>query len=332
MNSFDLKFAKFIQEYAPVSLAEAEQRFERTESTLKRSIHEINDYLPHQYRIRVDKRYITSRLSYSGYRKLLQGIGVKDYITTPSERVHALVAAFALHDIVNKTEFYGSFNVSKSTLKNDRGAIADFLSDYGLTLKSVPRKGTQIEGSETRFRVLASRLIMKVVEVDPNNNLVSHKGNSPVKRLYARDFLFGCQEEIARAVELFNGFLGKYDMMPSYNHKKFFLVYLSLALKRQKSGNVLSLSEVDDFIEPPSLELLENEVENHFTSLLLTSFVYHHPVVRINDPELRKTALLICDKLIQELDLTLYNQHDFFEEVYSFLYSALVSVSVSILF
>ena len=324
MNNFDLKFAKYIQEYAPVSLQDAEGVLGRTESTLKRSIRNINDYLPNKYHISIEKKHISTRLSYSGYMELLQCIQFKDYITTPAERINALVVALSLKDVVNKKHFYENIGVSKTTLKNDREQLEIFLKDYGLFLKPVPRQGSRIAGSESRLRVLASRLIMKVVEVGSCNCLIEHKSNTPIKRLIAQEFLSECSAEIKEAVQIFDGIIARNRMIPSYNHKKFFLVYLTVALKRMNSGNFLCMSEFLEFILPPDLEVFSNKAENHFASLLFSSFTYNAPTVRVYDRELIKTAHHFCDEIIDGLQLTIYNHSEFFEETYNFVYASLV--------
>ena len=324
MNNFDLKFAKYIQEYAPVSLRSAEASLGRTESTLKRSIRNINDYLPHKYRISIEKKHISTRLSYSGYIELLQQIPFKDYITTSTERIDALIVAFSLKDVVNKKNFYKNLGVSKTTLKNDREQIENYLKDYGLSLKSVPKLGSRISGNETRLRVLASRLIMKVIEVGTSNQLIEHRSNTPIKHLMAREFFSECALEIGNAILIFEKIVTENKMVPSYNHKKFFLVYLTLVLKRMGSGHYLPMSEFLSFISPPDLEVFQNPAENYFASLLFSSFTYSTPTLRVYDFNLVRAAHYFCDEIINGLQLTIHNQGEFFEEVYNCVYASLV--------
>lgn len=324
MNYFDLTFAKYIQEYAPVSLKDAEENLGRTESTLKRSIRNINDHLPDKYRISIDKKHISTRLSYSGYMELLHSIQFKDYITVSSERIKALTVALSLNDVVNKEYFYQAIGVSKTTLKNDRKQLEEFLKNYGLHLKSVPRQGSRIAGSEARLRVLASRLLMKVVEVGPGNNLVEHKSNTPIKRLMAQDFLSECDGDIKESRNIFNQVVERNEMLPSYNHKKFFLVYLSVAFKRLKSGNCLCMPEFIGFITPPDLKMFDNQAENYFSSLLFSSFAFDHPTFMAYNPGLIKSVHEFCNEIINGLNLTIYNKKQFFEEIYSISYASLV--------
>lgn len=323
MNGFDLVFAKYVQEHSPVAISAAIQRFGKTLSTLKRTMKEINALLPEPFHLHVDNQNIVTRMGYGEYIELLDTIKFNRYITSPEERTRDLFVALCLNDVVNKSEYYQRFFVSASTLKNDAPVLQQFLQDKRLTLQSVPRKGSTLAGDEIALRIAVCLTILKTVEIGEDNRLIAHKANDPVNRSVALCFLSQCEAQITRAATLYTERLAP-TLKLSYNGKKYFLVYLSLAMHRLKRGHeIIDVSELG-FITTVPFTLFESPPENQFLDVLIASLSATSRAFTLYDRPLIEKVGHFLDRIAPALTTTLNNLQACFAEVYQFIYSAII--------
>lgn len=323
MNGFDLSFLKYLQEHSPVLISEATVRFGKTLSTLKRTMKEINELLPEEYYIHLDNQFITTSMGYREYIDLLEKITFNRYITNPEERIRDLLVGLCLQDIVNKSEYYKKFHVSPGTIKNDNQALAKYLESRNLSVNSVHRLGTTLCGDEIQLRIAVCMTILKTVEIGEDNILVLHKANDPVNRAIASQFLQTCQLEIERAAAYYNQAIAT-RLSLGYNGKKYFLVYMSIALHRIGRRHTIQDASSLAFITAMHFSLLEDEQENHFLDLLVSSLTFTWRPFTIYDSSLVALVREFCCDITPGLQATIHNQPPFFAEIYQFIYTSIV--------
>ncbi len=315
MNHFDLTFLKYLQDHHPLPIDGALQRFGKTLATLKRTMKEINALLPAHLHLHQEHQFIVTRLEFGDYITLLEKIQFNRYLTTPDERVRDLFVALCLNDVVNKSEYYKKFFVSAGTLKNDYPSMQAITEKHGLALQRLARKGTQLTGDEFRLRVAVCMQIIKTVEVDGGDQLIAHKANEPVNRSIALQFLQCCQHEIKIAAKLYqNGIQPRLTL--SYNGKKYFLVYMSLALQRIKRGHEIGDTRAAHFITTWPWQLLDNAQENAFIDLLVASLTCIQSPFTLFDAALNQYVKVFIARMSATETAR--------AEIYTFLYAAII--------
>lgn len=331
MNNFDLSFLKYVQEHSPILIEEVIATFGKTMSTLKRSMKEINDVLDPAYHIHIDNQTITTAMTYREYIDFLTHIPFHRYITTAEERIRDLGVALCLQDVVNKSEYYKKFHVSPSTLKNDNLALATFLQANQLTIASIPRQGSRLDGDEILLRIAICLIILKTVEIGEDHLLVPHKANEPINKAIASQFLGACQQEIHQAAAHYQQRLAP-RLELGYNGKKYFLVYMSIALHRMRRGHRIQQSEHLDFIQSLDFTLLEDPHENRFLDLLISSLTFSWRPFDVYDTTLIQQVQRLCATLSPLLRAEIHNPNRFFAELYEFIYSAIVQNKFNLYF
>ncbi|MCL2896479.1 BglG family transcription antiterminator [Brenneria tiliae] len=331
MNSFDLAFLKYVQEHSPLAIDEVITKFGKTLSTLKRTMKEINEGLPPAYHLHIDNQFIISAMSYREYIDFLDHIPFNRYITTAEERIKALSVALCLQDVVNKGDYYRKFHVSPTTLKNDNQALLGFLQANNLIVAGIPKLGSRLEGDEILLRIAICLIILKTVEIGEHHRLVPHQANEPINKFIAAQFLTQCAPEVERAATLYQQRLQ--PLVPlGYNSKKYFLVYMSIALHRNRRGHEIPSGSQLDFIQSLDFSLLEQRHENQFLNLLISSLTYTRRPFNVYDPVLIRHVRQLCAALSPLLRARIHNSHAFFSELYQFIYSAIVQNKFNLYF
>ena len=323
MNSFDLSFLNYLQDNSPLAVDRAVLRFGKTLSTLKRTMKELNELLPEEVQIHLDNPFITTRIGYSEYIQFLQRVRFNRYLTTGEERVQDLFVALCLNDVVNKNEYYKKFNVSAGTVKNDNPLMLSRVQESGLTLLSIPRKGSQLVGDEFRLRLAACMSILKTVEIGEGNRLIAHQANEPINRSIAEQFLHGCAHEITLAAEYYERLVSPMTRL-GYNGRKYLLVYLSLALQRMKRGLRMTDSSATTFLTTYAYGVLADRNENTALDMLIASLTFTWRPFTLYDSRLIPHVKQACEVMSRGLNAAIYNHDAWFEEIYHFLYAAII--------
>lgn len=323
MNHFDLSFLKYLQDNSPLGIEHAVQRFGKTLSTLKRTMKELNELLPTHVQLHQDNQCITTSIGYSDYIQFLQRVQFNRYLTTAEERVQDLFVALCLYDVVNKNEYYKKFFVSAGTVKNDNPLMLSRVQESGLTLLSIPRKGSQLVGDEFRLRLAACMSILKTVEIGADNRLIAHQANEPINRSIAEQFLRECAPEIAQAADYYVDVISPATRL-GYNGRKYLLVYLSLALHRIKRGRGIIDSEMSHFLTTYPYEVLADNDENACLDMLIASLTFIHRPFTLYDPALAAHVLRVSEALSGCLNATIHSYHSWYADIYNFIYAAII--------
>ncbi|AHG22755.1 hypothetical protein Z042_10835 [Chania multitudinisentens RB-25] len=331
MNSFDLSLLKYIQEHSSVLIEDVTSRFGKTTSTLKRSMKELNEFLEPDYHLHMDGLSIITAITYREYIAFLEHIPLNRYITTVDERIKDLSVALCLQEVVNKSEYYRKFNVSPSTLKNDNQALSAFLQANHLTVTAIPKQGSRLDGDEILLRIAICLTILKTVEIGEDHLLVPHKANEPINKSIAAQFLRECQQDIHAAAKLYQQRLNSMITL-GYNSKKYFLVYMSIALHRMRRGHMITHSDNLNFIQSSEFALLDSEHENRFLDLLICSLTYTWRPFNVYDPTLITLVKRLCEYIAPLLRAEIHNISPFFAEVYQFIYATIVQSRFNLYF
>ncbi|MDX5628795.1 MULTISPECIES: hypothetical protein [unclassified Brenneria] len=331
MNRFDLTFLKYVQEHSPLAIEEAVAKFGKTLSTLKRTMKEVNEQLQPAAHLHIDNQFITTAMRYREYINFLEHIQFNRYITTAEERIRDLSVALCLQDVVNKSEYYRKFHVSPTTLKNDNQALLGFLHANHLTMTSIPKQGSRLDGDEISLRIAICLIIIKTVEIGEHHRLVPHRANEPINKSIAAQFLTQCADEIETAAALYQQRLEPLIQL-GYNGKKYFLVYMSMALHRIRRGHTIADGRQLDFIQSLDFSLLEPRHENQFLNLLISSLTFTRRPFNVYDPVLIRHVRQLCAALSPLLRARIHNTHAFFSELYQFIYSAIVQNKFNLYF
>lgn len=332
MNSFDLALAKYIQEYAPVPLKTVESYFKKTKSTIVRSVNKINDLIEVNDFIRFDKQNITTNFSYSGYTQLLNQLSLNQYHTNTDERIKALLVEMALTDTVNKKQFYTLFNVSDTTLKNDRKYILSTLDSLGLANETVVKKGTRLTGEEAQIRIHTAKTVLNTLELDKDNLLIEHLSNTPVNRVIAKHFLSSCHEYLRASVAMYDQLEQQYRVRLSYNSKKFLIIYFALTLLRVTRGSRLSPLDIDDWLSNQYFIIFDNREENLLASRIIASLTFYAGKYNCYDPRLTPRIEYFSQNICNNIQTHIHNRNDFFADLYSVIKSCLTQAKLRISF
>lgn len=323
MNHFDLSFLKYLQDNSPLAVDRAVLRFGKTLSTLKRTMKELNELLPENVQLHQDNQFITTRIGYSDYIQFLQRVHFNRYLTTAEERVQDLFVALCLQNVVNKNEYYKKFYVSAGTVKNDNPVMLRRVQGCGLTLVSIPRRGSQLVGDEFRLRVAACNAILKTVEIGSDNQLIAHQANEPINRSIAEQFLSECAVEIKSAAAYYARVVSPVIRL-GYNGRKYLLVYLSLSLHRIQRGQRITDSQMVNFLTTFPYQVLDSQDENNCLDMLIASLTFTHRPFTLYDATLAGHVKRACDMLSGCLSATVHNANAWYAEIYNFIYAAII--------
>lgn len=148
ITEFDLKLANYIQDKEAIDFESCVTLFEKSVSTIKRSVYRLNAYLPEELHFRVQNHTIETEMTYSDYVRLCQKLELKDYSPSVEERLNLAICYGFLQEIVNMTALYDSLYLSLSTKKKDRKKLGFLLEENGVEIVNRHSLGTSFHGNE----------------------------------------------------------------------------------------------------------------------------------------------------------------------------------------
>ncbi|TNG93107.1 hypothetical protein FHQ19_11685, partial [Pasteurellaceae bacterium UScroc12] len=286
MNHFNLDLIKFIQENSPVSIDIVLSKYQKTLSTIKRAIKEINDYLEPENKIHLINAKIITPITYRDYIKFIKSISLKRYISTPDERIKLFILQATLFEAVNRKEFYSRLNLSYSTLKNDIILLKEKTPNHiEFMLKN--RNSWAINGNEISIRINFCKNIFNILELDQNNNLAPHKANSPIDNLISEQFLTILRQNNLSTEVIYQTINSKVEL--SYNSKKYLIIYLSISLYRISQHHIIQNIKKIPIKHINYVNILQfDNTENQFINILLSALNHKTEKQSIIDPQLYK--------------------------------------------
>lgn len=323
INKFEIKLLSYLQEKKELDLNDCEDIFLKSFSTIKRNILNLNDYLPSDKQLIIEKNIVKSNLVYDDYINFVKGLAIFDYISSPKERVSLMIIYGFFNSHLNMTGLYKKIGISLTTKKKDSKALSEKLESLNLETHIIPRKGISISGDELNFRILVTSLLKDYLEINTSDNFITRIANNPFENMIANYYLAKAHEEIEVAKKILQDFIDKHDFHFSYSSKKFIYIYISIALTRLSQGFHLN-RPFDISIKVKDFKLIEDEKENTFLNYLISAM--DHTSVVFN--ELDDTLSTLTTELISNVQSRILTSvsHDkkLFKSVYYYLHKCII--------
>ena len=151
----DLSLLRFIQKRQSIPLPKVAMQFEKNEISIRRAIEQINLYSAAPM-IEIKKGWCLSRVSYKEFVDFIKGISMEDYASSWAERIRVVIVTIFFQGYVNASSLYESWGLSLPTKKQDTANLRRLLSDHGLQLVTLKKKGLSIEGTSCSCGFLSS--------------------------------------------------------------------------------------------------------------------------------------------------------------------------------
>ena len=321
ITQFDLKLANYIQDKEAIDFEACSHLFEKSESTIKRSVYRLNEYLPAELHFRIADHMILSEMTYSDYVRLCQELELSYYSPTVEERLDLAICVGFLQDIVNMTALYESLYLSLSTKKKDRKKLGYFLEENDVAIVNRHSLGTSFHGNERFLRMFVARELMGVIELGKADNFVERLANTPIQRLLYKAFKVHLGPYHCEAIERLEQFLGPERSAIDYASKKFIYIHAAISLMRIEKGYLVE-DELTDIPEVPAHHILPSEKDSLYFDYLIASLNYKEPFAFPENTELKNYVSEFIDCLEGDLDVYFHTYRKMHEEIYAYIYKA----------
>ncbi|MGV6988716.1 helix-turn-helix domain-containing protein [Testudinibacter sp. P80/BLE/0925] len=328
MNYFNLALIKFIQENSPVKIETVTEKFQKTLSTIKRAIKEINYYLDENLQIHIIDAKITTRMGYQNYIDFINNIHLNRYLSTTTERVKLLTLESILFDRINIESFKQSINVSYSTIKNDLNILRKTLpGEFEIRLKD--NKNLMLSGDEIAIRMFFCKHVFNALELDCSNTIIPHKANFPLEKRFITRFLDLIDDEIQPAKAIFQQI--EKILTLSYNSKKYLIIYLCIALYRIKQRHIIS-NQIDIPFRTFSAKIdgLAYKFEQDFLNILLSSLNHQDHKQTTIDTTLYGFITDFIDEITKTIRLYNGDRDNLLLEIYQVIYASILQSKLNI--
>jgi len=170
---------------SPVKIAELAKAFHVSSRTIRYDLDEIDDFLKDNGLPQLTRKpgsgilYSPSHYERLKILNLLESMGSYNYVLTPDERKKLILTElFQAKDFVTIEEMADLLCVSRGTVVNDLKDVRKWLLKHDLKLKSLPRFGIKIIGSEKDLRKAVVSLLSENIEMERALNLIK----APINR------------------------------------------------------------------------------------------------------------------------------------------------------
>jgi transcriptional antiterminator len=326
-----IKLIKYILDKKRVNVKNTAIHFNKNESTIRREIYNINLYSKGKKIILLENGLLKTSLNYTEYTKFIQSISINEYFSTPDERINIILISALLNDYVNLTTLYDDLGLSIATKKNDTKLLKAVLKDNNLTLNVLKKKGVKIEGKENTFRLLVTKKLHSIMDVNINNGLEKRKANTPFENYAFNLFLKKIHSYTNMIDEKLSYFTKNISVNISYLSRKFLILYLCVATFRQNNGyNLKSVTNIPLRVtnRPIFNKELENQEFSNIVAILDTDPCqpFHF------DKNLLNLCTSFIDNLSFDMNITLIKKSYFINEIYNFMYKQICSQYLNISF
>lgn len=323
INQFELKLVSFIQEKNSISLERLSQHFNKSTSSLRRNIANINCYLPANKQFIIEKELIINKLNYTDYIHVVSSLALDDYSTSQTERISIMLCYAFFNLSLNMSGLYAELGVSLTTKKKDSKILSIGLKQQHLATEILPRKGIKIIGDEIKFRILIVSVLSPLLEINADEELTSRLANTPIENMIFSYYISKTEEEIQVTKTLIHDFLKKNQLRLSYSCKKFLYIYISIAKYRmQRDFKIAQHQEVDLTVN--DYLLLPDEIENKFLNYLISSLDYSARLALPIDKKLEKITIDFIATIQDNIITKFYHKDLVFDEIYDYLYKSII--------
>lgn len=296
---------------------------DRSITSIKRSIANINYYLPKQKHMFMDDSVIYSYLDYKDFLHFINYIQLKDYVSSTAERLKLIILSAFLFETVNTSKLYENISVSLSTKKKDIKELKKYLIDYHLEVEIVNGKGIRLIGDESAFRVLSLKIIFSISELNRFHQLSSRAANNPYERLMFHYIDEYFESESTNLRLNYDVLLKSQSLNLSYAGKKILYIYLMVAHHRMKSGLY-----IDEIVDLPIIHHQSRLFEQHSESVFLNRFIdsldHDNYISDITDWQLGKKINIFVQAIQKNIITQITHHHELMEELYIYIHKSLI--------
>lgn len=323
VTQFDLKLANYVQDKGKIDFAACEELFGKSESTLKRSIYTLNEYIPDHLTFSISHHEIRTNMTYADFSALCQRLDMNDYSPSLEERLSLIVCVGLLDGIVNMTELYTCLNLSLSTKKKDRKELGFFLEQNGIEVVNRHRKGVSFEGNERFLRMIAARNLLSVIELNKNDDYVPRQANTPVQTLLfelAEQYLAAYHDKVK---DKLCDFFGPEARLVDYPSKKFIYLHMMISLIRIEKGYTIK-ENIEDMPDVASNHLLPVEEDSDYLDYLIASLNYKEPLDFPSNNQIRRLTEELISTIEEKNEIQFYTYDSIYNELYAYFYKCLI--------
>ena len=323
VTEFDLKLANYVQDKGKIDFDSCVDLYDKSKSTLKRSIYTLNEYLPSHLHFSISQNEMKTNMSYEDFSNLCKGLRLEDYASSLDERLSLIVCQAFLQGIVNMTKLYETLNLSLSTKKNDRKELGYLLEEKKITIRNRHKRGIQLEGNETFLRMFVARRLISVIELDKNDYYIPRKANTPVQKLLYQMFEEHLADHHDEVIELIEQLVDNKSKAVDYASKKFIYIHLAISLMRNEKGYYITRS-LEDMPEVPKHRLLPIKQDSQYMDYLVASLNYKEPLTFPLNKMIQDMTQQLMSEIETALSIRFYTYQDLYDELYAYLYKCLI--------
>lgn len=319
LNKFDLRFADFLQDEGCVGLDECEKRYKKSQSTLKRCVYRINNYLPMHLSFIIENNQVYSRINRIDYENLCIELKLKDYSTVLGERILLILFSGFFNGKINLTKLYEDIGLSQTTKKKDSRKMKEELQKMNLFVVNHYRKGIEITGSEDNYRNYIALKLSNIIELDKEDDLKARKANTPIQKLVYHSFIEKLKEIHDETKPFIQDLLDERQLSVDYASKKFLYIYYALATFRIKREYFIQDYSVET-VEVPKFSLFNHPLESKYMDYVIASLNYKEPLRFPKNKVIEQLTYFFMSIVNNDYGIKIYTEKEFFHALYAYIY------------
>ena len=316
LNYDHLNILRFIQKKQKIHLSLIATRFKKNESSIRRSIEQINSHIETPL-IKIITGYCISTLTYREFVHYIQSIKIAEYDSSQQERLRVLVISIFFNGYVNTTALYDDWNFSITTKKKDTAVLRTLLSTYSLVLNTVPKKGLRIDGDELNFRFLVIDSLLALFEFNSDMEMTGRLANTPFENICFNIASSELNPFVESAVTILNTFLDKHSLALNYSSKKFMLLFICIMKFKPLLGQSLSKPLP---LPPLNMEFDTNQDDNFLYNIALSLLSFSPILSYPHDNNLWQQVRIFASHIANQLNPSFEIGNDILTDLYQFFY------------
>lgn len=313
----DLSLLRFIEKRQNISLSRVAQQFHKNESSIRRTIEQLNLYSPTPL-IVIKKGYCISRLSYKEFVEFIQKITMDDYASSYIERIRVMIVTIFFNGYVNASSLYETWGLSLTTKKQDTVQLRQFLIEHKLQLVTVKKKGLSITGDELHLRFLVIDILHPLLEFTAEDKIEARYANTPLEK-QSYDLAGAYLQSVScQAVKQLNSILTDYHLSVNYPSKKFLLLFICMMEIRPVNESMTFSYRLP--LAPLNIHITDEIQENKMYNVALSMMNVSHSLDFPYDRQLWHTTEQFADQVVRHLQNPFPVREELLNELYSYFY------------
>jgi len=240
---------KLISAEKPIKISDLALMLGVSARTIRYDLDKIDEFLRHNQLPQLSRKpnagikFVGSSEQKNEVLTLISNINSYNYILTPRERQNAILIELLQAENYITIEYLTEIlSVSRGTIINDLRKVKVWLTRYNLKLKSSPRYGIKIEGSEKDLRKAVVALLTDNMEIEkalkiiktPLSRQINVVMDQQIKKLF-EDLDIGVIEETIRMAER------QMETVFSDGAYSELVIHIALAIKRIQIGRNINI-------------------------------------------------------------------------------------------